>query len=127
MPKKILIVDDEIHIRVLLEQMLEDFKAAGVEILSACDGLEAWNVVRREQPQIVILDVMMPNLSGYEVCQRIKNDPILSHAHVIMLTAKGQRADRQRSVAVGANEYITKPFDPNYVIDRISNILGISV
>lgn len=127
MPKKILIVDDEVHIRVLLKQTLEDFEDAGIELLSAGDGLEAWDVVRAERPDLIILDVMMPGLSGYEICERIKSSPDLSNAYVIMLTAKGQEADRRRSIEVGANEYVTKPFDPDYLIERAADVLGVSV
>jgi len=127
MSKKILIVDDEIYIRVLLEQTLEDFEDAGVELLTVGDGLEAWEVAQTERPDLIILDVMMPGLSGYEVCQRIKSDPNLSDIHVIMLTAKGQEIDRLRSIEVGADEYITKPFDPDYLIERTADVLGVSI
>lgn len=127
MAKKILIVDDEVHMRALLEQTLEDFEDAGIELLSAGDGLEAWDVVQTERPNLIILDVMMPGLSGYDVCQRIKNDPDLSSTHIIMLTAKGQAMDQQRSIEVGADEYITKPFSPNYLVERATDVLGIKV
>jgi len=127
MSKKILIVDDEVYIRVLLEQTLEDFEEAGVELLSAGNGLEAWDVIQAERPDLIILDVMMPGLSGHEICQRIKNDPDLSNTHVIMLTAKGQETDRLRSIETGANEYITKPFDPDYLIECTAAALDIKV
>jgi len=127
MAKKILIVDDEVHIRVLLEQTLEDFEEAGVELFSVGNGLEALDVARAEQPDLIILDVMMPGLSGYEVCRQVKSDPDLLNAYVIMLTAKGQETDRLRSVEVGANEYVTKPFDPDYLIERAADVLRISV
>ena len=127
MSKKILIVDDEVYIRVLLAQALEDFEDAGVDVLLAGNGLEAWEMAQAERPDLIILDVMMPGLSGYEICQRIKSDPDLSSTHVIMLTAKGQEADRLRSVEVGANEYITKPFDPDYLIGRIAHVLDVRV
>jgi len=127
MSQKILIVDDEIHIRVLLTQTLEDFEDAGIELLSAGDGLEAWNVVQAKRPDLIILDVMLPGLSGYEVCRRIKSDPALSNIHVIMLTAKGQEADRRRSTEVGANEYITKPFDPDYLVERTADVLSVRI
>lgn len=127
MSQKILIVDDEVHIRVLLTQTLEDFEDAGIELLSAGDGLEAWNVVQAERPDLIILDVMLPGLSGYEVCRRIKSDPALSNIHIIMLTAKGQEADRRRSTEVGANEYITKPFDPGYLVERTADVLGVRI
>jgi two-component system alkaline phosphatase synthesis response regulator PhoP len=127
MSKKILIVDDEVVIRVLLEQTLEDFEDAGIELLSVGNGLEAWDVVQAERPDLIILDVMMPGISGYEICQRVKSDPALSSIHVIMLTAKGQEIDHLRSIEVGANEYITKPFDPDHLIERAADVLGIRV
>jgi len=126
MTQKILIADDEVYIRALLEQTLEDFESAGVELFSASSGQEAWDVAQVERPDLVILDVMMPGLSGYEVCQHIRSDPGLSHAHVIMLTARGQEVDRLRSVEVGADEYVTKPFDPDYLIERVADVLGVS-
>ena len=127
MSKKILIADDEVHIRALLELTLEDLEDAGVELLSASNGLEAWDIAQAEQPDLIILDVMMPGLSGYEVCQLVRCDPDLSNTHIIMLTAKGQEADQGRSIEVGANEYITKPFDPNYLIGRAADVLGVKV
>lgn len=127
MSPKILFADDHIHIRVILEQTLEGFEDAGVELLSTGDGTEAWNIVQAERPDLVILDVMMPGLSGYKVCQRIKSDPDFSHAYVIMLTARGQAIDHERSVEVGANEYITKPFSPKRLIKRVAKILDIQV
>jgi two-component system alkaline phosphatase synthesis response regulator PhoP len=126
MSKKILIVDDEPHIRALLEQTLEDLEDEGVELLTAGDGLEAWTAAQQERPDLIILDVMMPRMSGYEVCERIKSEPTLSDVYVIMLTAKGQAVDRQRGEQVGADEYVTKPFDPDYLIERAETLLGLN-
>ncbi len=127
MRQKILIVDDEPHIRALLEQTLEDFEDEGIELLTAGDGLEAWELIQDEQPNLVILDVMMPRMSGYEVCERLRAEPSLKDTYVIMLTAKGQEVDRQRGEEVGADEYVTKPFDPDYLIERSEAILGVSL
>ena len=127
MPEKILIVDDEPFIRTLLEQTLEDFEDAGVELLTARNGLEGWEMAQREIPGLIILDVMMPHMSGYEVCERIKSDPALSDIYVIMLTAKGQQIDRQRGKQVGADEYVTKPFDPDYLIERTKRVLNVKL
>jgi DNA-binding response OmpR family regulator len=127
MSKKVLIVDDEVYMRVLLKQTLEDFEDAGVELLSAGTGPEAWDIVRAEHPDLIILDVKLPGISGHELCRRIKDDTALANAHVMMLTAQGREADRERSKEVGADEYITKPFEPNYLIQRTSSILGVSV
>jgi CheY-like chemotaxis protein len=124
---KILIVDDEPFIRVLLEETLEEFQDHGVELLVANDGAEGWELVQAERPRLVFLDVMMPKMSGYEVCQRIRRDPALADVRIIMLTAKGQEVDRERGDEVGADEYVTKPFDPDYVIERTEQALGISL
>lgn len=124
--KKILIVDDEPLIRTLLEETLEDFLDHDVDLLTASNGLEGWTIIQQEQPQLVFLDVMMPKMSGYEVCQKIKQTPELASIYVIMLTAKGQEVDRRRGSEVGADEYETKPFDPDYIIERAKEVLGIS-
>ncbi|MCP4539950.1 MAG: response regulator [Chloroflexi bacterium] len=124
MSPKILFADDHDHIRVLLGQTLEQFEDDGVELFSAGDGAEAWKIVQAERPDIVILDVMMPGLTGFQVCDHIKSDPNFSHAHIIMLTARGQASDHQRGLEVGANEYITKPFSPRRLIRRITNLLS---
>jgi two-component system alkaline phosphatase synthesis response regulator PhoP len=126
MPPKILIVDDEPHIRTLLLQALEDFRAAGVEMLEAGEGGEAWRLIQTKRPDLIILDIMMPGLSGYEICERVKGDSKLSSTHVIILTAKGQAADRQHSFEVGADEFILKPFDTVYLIKRVAEVLGIT-
>ncbi len=123
--KKILIVDDEPFIRTLLEETLEDLEDAGVELLVASNGQEGWDLIQQEHPNLVFLDVMMPKMSGYEVCQRLKQNEELSDIYVIMLTAKGQEVDRERGLEVGTNEYITKPFDPDAVIERAEKVLGL--
>ena len=124
--KKILIVDDEPFIRTLLEETLEEFEDEGAELLVAKNGAEGWELAQKEHPDLIFLDVMMPKMSGYEVCQRIKNNHALSDIYVVMLTAKGQEVDRERGEEVGADEYITKPFDPDYVIERAQEVLDIS-
>ncbi len=117
MSKKVLIVDDEIHIRALLEQSLEELEEDhDVEILSASDGEQGLGMIRQERPDVVFLDIMMPKMNGYEVCRAIKGDPALSLIHVILLTAKGQEADRELGMEVGALKYMTKPFDPDEVL-----------
>ncbi len=125
MSKKLLIVDDEPHIRLLLEQTLEELEDHDVEILTATNGLEALETIRSEKPNLVFLDVMMPKMNGYEVCQNIKADPALSDVYIIMLTAKGQEFDRDRGKDVGADIYMTKPFDPDEILEKSFEILGI--
>jgi two-component system alkaline phosphatase synthesis response regulator PhoP len=122
----ILIVDDEAVIRILLEETLQDLEDKGIELLFASDGAEGWALIQERRPRIVFLDVMMPKMDGYEVCQRVKGDPELSDTYVIMLTARGQDIDRQQGQEVGADEYVTKPFDPDYVIDRAQAVLDMS-
>ena len=123
--KKVLIADDERFIRILLEETLSRFSEAGVQILSAKDGTEALQLAALEKPDLVILDIMMPRVDGYEVCRRMREDLGLTDIHVIMLTARGQSADRLRGLQVGADEYLTKPFDPDHLVTRASEILGV--
>lgn len=125
MSKKLLIVDDEPHIRLLLEQTLEELEDYDVELLTANNGVNALEVIQREKPNLVFLDVMMPKMNGYEVCQTVKSDASLSDVYIIMLTAKGQEFDRDRGKDVGADIYMTKPFDPDEILEKSREILGI--
>ena len=109
---KILIVDDEPHLRTLIQQTLEELEDEGVELFTASNGEEALETIRQEKPNLVFLDVMMPKKNGFDVCNAVKNEMGLSHIHIILLTAKGQEFDRQRGQEVGADLYMTKPFDP---------------
>jgi len=122
MPEKILIVDDEAFIRVLLTQTLEDLEEQGVELLTAADGREALEIALEERPDIIFLDVMMPYLSGYEVCQQVK--AAAPDIYIILLTAKGQAVDKEQGAAAGADEYVTKPFDPDHILARVAELLG---
>lgn len=126
MAPKILIVDDEPHIRLLLEQTLEDLEDEGVELLVAENGEDALAMITEQKPELVFLDVMMPKMNGFEVCDRVKNQMGLSEIYIIMLTAKGQEFDKQQGEKVGANLYMTKPFDPDEVLDKSMEILGLS-
>lgn len=128
MPGKILIIDDEIHIRMLLEQTLEDLEEEhGVAILSASNGEEGLDIIRREKPGLVFLDIMMPKLNGYEVCRRVKQDPALSGLiAIVLLTAKGQEVDRRQGLELGAKQYMTKPFDPDEVLATAKTLLEIA-
>ena len=125
MNKKILIVDDQSFIRTLLEFTRERLADQGVELLVAGDGEKALELALRENPELILLDVALPNLDGYEVCERVRASG--SNAYVIMLTARGQAKDHQRGVDVGADEYITKPFNPDYILKQAVNILGLNV
>lgn len=119
---KIVIVDDEIHIRSLLEQTLEDLEGEA-EILTAANGAEGLALIERERPQLVFLDVMMPLMNGYEVCAAVRKNPALADITIVMLTAKGQESDRVRGLEVGAHRFVTKPFDPDEILDLAREIL----
>lgn len=123
--KKILIVDDEAHIRLLLEQTLEDLEYEGIEILSAENGSDALETVRAQDPELVFLDVMMPNIDGYNVCRMIRQDLKMKDVYIVILTAKGQEYDRRLSEESGANTFMTKPFDPDEVLELAKKVLSI--
>jgi DNA-binding response OmpR family regulator len=124
MQQKLLIVDDESHIRMLIEQTLEDLEDDGVELLFAENGEQALEVIQREEPNLVFLDVMMPKMNGMEVCHRVKKELNLSHVYIILLTAKGQEVDRQKGLDMGADRYMTKPFDPDEMLSIAEEILN---
>ena len=125
MSLKILIVDDEIHLRTLLHQTLEELEDEGVELHVATNGEEALASIQALQPNLVFLDVMMPKLSGFDVCERTKKVLGLTGVYIVLLTAKGQEFDRQRGVEVGADLYMTKPFDPDSLLMKARDVLGI--
>ena len=125
MSLKILIVDDEVHLRTLLHQTLEELEDEGVELHVATNGEEALASIQALQPNLVFLDVMMPKLSGFDVCERTKKVLGLTGVYIVLLTAKGQEFDRQRGVEVGADLYITKPFDPDSLLMKARDVLGI--
>lgn len=127
MNKKILIVDDEPHIRLLLEQTLEELEDEGVELLLAENGQEALETIQSEKPNLVFLDVMMPIMNGFDVCQTVKNELKIPDVYIIMLTAKGQEFDRNKGQEVGADLYMTKPFDPDEVVEKSIEVLGLAL
>jgi two-component system, OmpR family, alkaline phosphatase synthesis response regulator PhoP len=123
---KILIVDDEPHIRQLLELTLEELEDEGVELLLATNGDEALEIIRNESPCLVFLDVMMPKMNGFEVCNTVKNDMGLSDTYIVLLTAKGQEFDREKGREVGADMYMTKPFNPDEVLAKAREITALN-
>ncbi len=127
MGKKILIVDDEPHIRALLEQTLEDFEEEDVEIFTAKDGQEGLDIIDEEHPDLVFLDVMMPKLNGFDVCHAVKHERNMDGIYIIMLTAKGQEFDKKKGLESGADTYMTKPFDPDEIIQKAQEVLGITL
>ncbi|MBI5305153.1 MAG: response regulator [Chloroflexi bacterium] len=125
MNQKILIVDDEAHIRLLIEQTLEDLQDHGIEITTADNGADALELIKREKPRLVFLDVMMPRMNGFDVCRQVKRELGMTDVFIVLLTAKGQEFDRQRGDQVGADVYITKPFDPDELLAQAQHVLGL--
>jgi DNA-binding response OmpR family regulator len=124
MAKTILIVDDEPHIRILISQTLEELEDEGVELLMATNGEEALEIIQEEKPNLVFLDVMMPKLNGFEVCQKVKSELNMPDIYIVMLTAKGQEFDKQKGNESGADLYMTKPFDPDEILAKAIEVLG---
>jgi len=125
MTKKVLIVDDEPNILILMEQALEKLEDEhDVELITAKNGIEALKIIKEEKPDLVFLDVMMPKMSGLEVCNTVKNELGMPEIYIIMLTAKGQEFDKQSGMAVGADMYMTKPFRPKEVLAKAREVLN---
>jgi DNA-binding response OmpR family regulator len=125
MEQKLLIVDDEAHIRMLIGQTLEELEDEGVNFFTAENGEQALEIIQQEKPQLVFLDVMMPKMNGMEVCRRVKKELGLNDVFIILLTAKGQELDRQKGQEVGADVYMTKPFDPEVLLSKAKEVLGL--
>ncbi|MBI5416492.1 response regulator [Candidatus Poribacteria bacterium] len=125
--KSILIVDDEPYIRSLLEETLEDVAEKGIEIFIAENGEKGLEMTLEHNPNLIFLDVMMPKMNGYDMCEAVKKTHKLDKTYIIMLTAKGQEIDGKKGIDVGANEYLTKPFDPDEILAKTSKILGIKL
>lgn len=117
---KVLLVDDEPHILVALEYLV---KQEGYQVFKASDGESALDLVQQQSPQIVVLDVMMPGIDGFEVARRIRNTPEHQDTHIIFLTAKGTPADRFQGYATGGEVYLTKPFDNKELINTINEVV----
>jgi DNA-binding response OmpR family regulator len=122
---KVLIVEDEPLIRLLLEQTLEAFEDQGVEVLVVDNGIDAVEMIKAERPELVLLDVMMPKMNGFEVCSLVKQQLGMSDVYIIMLTSKGQEQDKMKAIEAGTDEYITKPFSIAEVTDRVALALKI--
>ncbi len=121
MSKKILVADDEPNIVVALEYLLQH---AGYDVTVARDGQEALHQIEASPPDLVLLDVMMPVRSGYEVCKQIRERAEWAHIKVIMLTAKGRDAEVNKGLAMGADLYVTKPFSTRDLINQINGLLA---
>jgi two-component system alkaline phosphatase synthesis response regulator PhoP len=121
---KILVVDDEIYIVHILDFSLG---MEGYEVVTALDGEQALEKVTSEKPDLIVLDIMMPKLDGYEVCKSIKANAATKNIPVILLSAKGRNVDQKMGFEVGADDYITKPFSPRKLVERINQLLGQTV
>ena len=124
MPRSVLIVDDEQHIRLLIEQTLEDLLDEGVDLYTAADGEEAIAAIAAQHPDLVFLDVMMPRRNGLEVARAVRGELGFTDIHIVLLTAKGQAHDRDEGLAAGADRYLTKPFDPDELLAIAHEVLG---
>ena len=123
MSKKILIVDDEPNIVVSLEYLM---RKEGFEVAVAVDGEAALQMVSSFGPDLVLLDIMMPKKSGFEVCQALRADPELAAIKVVMLTAKGRESEVAKGKALGADAYVTKPFSTKDLVVQVKSLLGIA-
>lgn len=123
MAKKILIAEDEAYLRLLILQSIEELEDEGVEILLAEDGAQALEYIYAEHPQLVLLDVMMPHVNGFEVCQKVRSDKNLPQPYIILLTAKGQEYDKLRGNQAGADVYMTKPFNPDDLLSAVRKVI----
>jgi DNA-binding response OmpR family regulator len=119
--RRILVVDDEPSIVVILTMLLE---ATGFDVETASDGEQAVDRARRNPPDLILMDVMMPRMDGYEACQVLKADPATCHVPVVMISAKAQEADAVYGRKVGADAYLTKPFEPAAVLAEVQRRLA---
>ena len=120
MKPSVLVVDDEPNIVVSLEFLM---KQAGYDVRVARDGEEAMRAIEHRKPRLVLLDVMMPKRNGYEICQSIRSNPDWHDIRIIMLTAKGRDVEVEKGLALGADDYITKPFSTREVVARVRSLI----
>ena len=127
MSKKILIVDDEVKMRRLLREALEEFEDKGVELLVVENGSDAIESVRAEKPDLIILDAMMPGMNGFDVCSTIRNELGMKDVYILMLSADGQEINKQKGKTVGSDGFMTKPFDPDEIAQKVAQILKMEI
>lgn len=121
MTKRVLVVDDEPDLVTIVSALLE---AEGYEVEAASDGIEAIESAQATPPDLILMDVMMPEMNGYQACRLLKNNPLTRHIPVIMLTAKAYQSDRYQGMDSGADEYLTKPYEDDRVIALVRSFLG---
>jgi DNA-binding response OmpR family regulator len=122
MTKRVLVVDDEPNIVMSIEFLM---KRAGFEVQVARNGREALQALEGVPPDLMLLDVMMPEFDGYEVCERVRQRPDWNDTKIIMLTARGRDSERQRGLALGADRYVTKPFSTRELVEQAKELLGV--
>jgi two-component system, OmpR family, alkaline phosphatase synthesis response regulator PhoP len=123
MGKRVLVVDDEPNIVMSLEFLM---RRAGFEVAVARNGREALDALEGSAPDLLLLDVMMPEFDGYEVCERIRARPEWSGTKIVMLTARGREVERERGLALGADAYVTKPFSTRDLVEQVKRMLDVA-
>lgn len=124
---KILVVDDEANNRFLMEVILGVFRDQGVELFFAADGHEALQIIVEQDPEIVFLDIMLPGMSGYDVCSEVKNRMKNNHSRIVMLTAGDKQCAREKGMAHGADQVILKPFKKKTIYDVVQKVLNLQI
>jgi CheY-like chemotaxis protein len=123
MCRKILIAEDHPDSRQVLEELMGIFRNDDVRVFTARDGLEAYHIAKRERPDVMLLDIMMPGMDGFEVCSKLKEYPATASIYIVMITAKSEYEDRMRAMLVGADDFITKPYDAVKLLQRVQQVL----
>lgn len=118
---KVIVIDDEPFILMMIEDKL---KKAGIKVITLRESINAVSVIKNEKPDLIILDWMMPELSGIDLCKMLKSEPDIAKIPIFMLTAKGQEADEQLGLKCGVTRYITKPFSPKSLLEMIEETIG---
>jgi DNA-binding response OmpR family regulator len=118
---KVIVIDDEPFILMMIEDKL---KKAKIDVMTLRESRNAFEVIKKDKPELIILDWMMPELSGIDLCKMIKADPELKDIPIFMLTAKGQDSDEQQGIQCGVSRYITKPFSPRSLLEMVQEIIG---
>ena len=117
---RVMIVDDDALVREIIKAKLI---SKGVEVIEATNGQEALNKAQQERPQLIVLDIMMPGMSGFDVCERLKANPQTVNVPILFLTSRGDQADRERAMRLGALDFFMKPFSPQKLSEKVLEII----